>query len=56
VYKKIKQKDGTYKIQKVMEEFKSGTLRSSSGGKVKNRRQAIAIALSEQKRYNQGKY
>lgn len=37
------------KISKVMEEFKSGTLKSGSkkGPKVKSRKQAIAIALSE---------
>jgi hypothetical protein len=36
------------KIQKVMKEFKSGTLHSGKGGKVVNNpKQAIAIALSE---------
>ena len=35
------------KVHKVMSEKKRGTLRSSSGGKVKSRKQAIAIALSE---------
>lgn len=37
------------KIRKVMREYKEGTLRSGSAGgpKVKNRRQAIAIAMSE---------
>ncbi len=37
------------KVDKVMKEFKSGTLRSGSkkGPKVTNRRQAVAIALSE---------
>ena len=35
------------KIEKVMHEFKQGTLRSSNGKKVTNRTQAIAIALSE---------
>lgn len=38
------------KIAKVMSEFKDGKLKSSSGGKVKNRKQAIAIALPEAKR------
>ena len=38
---------GKQKIHKVMEEFKEGDLKSSSGGKVTNRKQAIAIALSE---------
>jgi hypothetical protein len=35
------------KIEKVMHEFKVGTLKSSSGSKVKNPKQAVAIALSE---------
>lgn len=35
------------KVRKVMHEFKHKTLRSSSGRKVKSRRQAVAIALSE---------
>lgn len=35
------------KIRKVMGEFSEGKLKSGSGKKVKNRRQAIAIALSE---------
>lgn len=37
------------KISKVMREFKAGTLNSGSkkGPKVKSRKQAIAIALSE---------
>lgn len=38
------------KIKKVMHEFKEGTLRSGKngkGGKVKSRKQAIAIGLSE---------
>ena len=33
-------------------EWKEGTLRSSSGDKVTNQKQAIAIALSEQRRAN----
>lgn len=39
------------KIQKVMKEFKEGTLHSGSkkGPVVKNKKQAIAIALSEAK-------
>jgi len=37
----------TAKIRKVMREFKAGTLKSSTGEKVVNQRQAIAIALSE---------
>lgn len=42
-----KKSKGQGKIHKVMEEYKSGSLRSSSGSKVTNRKQAIAIALSE---------
>ena len=38
---------GEKKVSKVMGEFKSGTLKSSSGKKVKSRKQAIAIALNE---------
>ncbi|HEY7434683.1 MAG TPA: DUF6496 domain-containing protein [Methylomirabilota bacterium] len=38
---------GGRKIRKVMREYKRGTLRSSSGGKVRRRKQAVAIALSE---------
>lgn len=35
------------KVRKVMGEFKDGKLKSSSGDKVTNPKQAIAIALSE---------
>jgi hypothetical protein len=36
------------KVEKVMHEFKRGTLKSGrSGAKVKSRKQAIAIGLSE---------
>ncbi len=35
------------KVGEVMEEFKKGKLNSSSGDKVTNRKQAIAIGLSE---------
>ena len=35
------------KIKKVLKEFKAGTLKSSSGEKITDRRRAIAIALSE---------
>jgi hypothetical protein len=38
---------GKRKIQKVMKEFKEGDLKSSSGAEVKDRKQAVAIALSE---------
>jgi hypothetical protein len=35
------------KVHKVMSEFKHGDLKSSSGDKVTDRKQAIAIAMSE---------
>ena len=39
---------GQKKVHKVMKEFKRGTLHSGgSGKKVKSRKQAIAIAMSE---------
>lgn len=39
------------KVGKVMHEYKTGTLHSGKGGPVvKNRKQAIAIALSEASR------
>lgn len=40
------------KMEKVMHEFKTGTLHSGSkhGPKVKSRKQAIAIAISEAKK------
>lgn len=41
---------GKRKIHKVMKEQKEGTLKSSSGKKVKSRKQAVAIALSEARR------
>jgi hypothetical protein len=41
-------------VERVMHEFKHGELRSgTSGQKVKNRRQAVAIALSEAGASNQ---
>lgn len=39
-----KQKD---KVEKVMHEFKEGDLKSGSGRMVTNRKQAVAIAMSE---------
>ena len=42
------------KIKKVMGEFKGKTLKSSSGKKVTNRNQAMAIAFSEAKKLNHG--
>lgn len=46
------------KVQKVMHEYKHGTLHSGSksGPKVKSRKQAVAIALSEQRKANKGGY
>ncbi len=41
---------GRRKIKRVMREYKRGTLRSSTGGKVRKRKQAVAIALSEARR------
>jgi len=38
------------KVEKVMREYKSGSLKSSSGQKVTDRKQAIAIGISEQDR------
>lgn len=40
------------KIERVMSEFKEGTLRSGSkkGPKVRSRKQAIAIAISESRK------
>lgn len=35
------------KVEKVMSEYKSGSLKSSSGRKVTSRKQAVAIAMSE---------
>ena len=49
VVKKAKKKN---KIAIVMEEFKAGKLKSSSGGKVTNPKQAMAIAISEQRAAN----
>ena len=44
------------KIGKVMSEFKDKGLHSGKGGKiVKNRKQAIAIALSEGEKVKKGK-
>lgn len=35
------------KVKKVMGEYKSGKLKSSSGKKVTDKKQAVAIAMSE---------
>lgn len=45
--KKAKDSAKEEKIRKVMKEFKEGTLKSSSGELVTDRKQAIAIAISE---------
>lgn len=42
------------KISRVMNEFRKGSLKSSSGQKVKNPKQAVAIALSEASRMKAG--
>ena len=42
-----KNSKGGRKIHKVMKEHKEGKLKSGSGRKVKSRKQAVAIALSE---------
>jgi hypothetical protein len=41
------QQKGKSKVAKVMREHKHGTLKSGSGKKVRSRKQAVAIALSE---------
>ena len=38
---------GKSKVHKVMKEYKGGKLKSGSGKKVKSRKQAVAIGLSE---------
>ena len=45
------------KVEKVMGEFKRGSLHSGSkkGPKVTSRKQAVAIALSEQRRVKKGR-
>jgi hypothetical protein len=40
-------------VERVMDEFKHGELESSAGSKVRNPKQAIAIALSEAGASNQ---
>jgi hypothetical protein len=48
--RKRKTSKGRRKVKKVMGEYKRKSLRSSSGRKVKKRKQAVAIALSEARR------
>lgn len=43
------------KVHKVMHEFKHGELKSGSGRKVKSRKQAIAIAMSESGQKRKGR-
>jgi hypothetical protein len=43
-------KKASEKVEKAMHERKRGTLRSGSGKKVKSRKQAIAIGLSQARR------
>lgn len=54
----VKTTKKNYKIKKVFDEYKKGKLHSGAknGPKVASRAQALAIALSEQKKYNAGKY
>lgn len=42
-------KKAQYKIEDVMHEWKKGELKSSSGEKVTDQKQAVAIAISEAK-------
>lgn len=50
---KTRKKKVTTKVGKVMREWKEGKLHSGSkkGPRVKNKKQAIAIALSESRKY-----
>jgi hypothetical protein len=45
--KKKASSSGKGKVEKTMHEFKEGSLKSGSGQKVKSRKQAVAIGLSE---------
>ena len=42
------------KVRKVIKEYKAGSLKSGSGAKVKSRKQAIAIAMSESSQTKKG--
>ena len=44
-----------HKMKKVMQEKKAGTLKSSSGEKVTNPKQAVAIGLAEDRKAHKGK-
>ena len=51
--KKKKKAKPSNKVKKVMAEWKAGKLHSGKGGPVvKSQKQAVAIALSEQAKYN----
>ena len=50
ISQQIMKPPGKKKVKKVMGEYKRKKLRSSSGKKVTNYKQAIAIALSEGRR------
>lgn len=53
---KVSGPKGKAKVEKVMHEFKEGELMmGKGGGKVSNKRQALAIALSEARRAVAGK-
>jgi hypothetical protein len=54
ILEKAKRKKGGNKIRVVMREFKRGKLKSSSGKTVTDPKQAMAIAISEQKRMKKG--
>ena len=43
-------KSASKKVERAMHERKRGTLKSGSGRKVKSRKQAVAIGLSEARR------
>jgi hypothetical protein len=43
------------KVAKVVREYKAGKLKSSSGDKVVNQKQAVAIAMSEADALKKGK-
>ena len=48
-------KKGQNKVSKVMEEYASGELKSSSGKRVTDKSQALAIGYSEERRKNKKK-
>jgi hypothetical protein len=49
--KELKSRHSQNKMEKVMEEFKEGKIKTSYGKKVTKRGQAIAIGIAEQKRF-----